>query len=96
MKNVYKQGGAWTDKKGREYTVKSVSSKSFRRYIESGWYEHLDDCFAIEAEYKTIPEQGSEYEADLRAKIKELGGKPGGRSSIKTLEKQLEELKNGQ
>ena len=95
MKNVYKQGGAWIDKKGREYTVKSVSSKSFRRYIESGWHEHLEDCFAIESECKEIPEQGSKYEADLRAKIKALGGKAGGRSSIATLEKQLKELQNG-
>ena len=95
MKNVYKKGGAWTDKKGRYYTVKSVSSKSFRVYIESGWFEQLDDCFALEADYEVIPEKGSDYEAELRDKIKKLGGKAGGRSSIETLEKQLKGLQDG-
>lgn len=95
MKNVYKQGGDWKDSKGRCYTIKSVSNKDFGRYIDSGWFAQLDDCFALEAEFEEIPEQGSDYESDLREQIKALGGKAGGRSSIKTLEKQLKELQDG-
>lgn len=95
MKNVFKQGGDWKDSQGRDYTVKSVSNKSFARYIDDGWFAQLDDCFALEGVFEEVPEQGSEYEAELREQIKALGGKAGGRSSIKTLEKQLKELQNG-
>jgi len=95
MKNVFKQGGDWKDSQGRSYTVKSVSNKNFSRYIDEGWFSQLDDCFALEGVFEEVPEQGSDYEAELREQIKALGGKAGGRSSIKTLEKQLKELKNG-
>ena len=95
MKNVFKQGGNWKDGKGRDYTVKSVSSKEFGSFISNGWYSNLEDCFALEAEFEEVPEQGSDYEAELRAKIRALGGKGGGRSSIATLEKQLKELQDG-
>lgn len=92
MKNVFKQGGDWKDNQGRDYTVKSVSNKEFGSFISNGWYSNLEDCFALEAEYEEV---GSDYEAELRAKIKALGGKAGGRSSIATLEKQLKELEDG-
>ena len=95
MKNVFKQVGNWKDSQGRDYTVKSVSNKEFSEHIDNGWFANLADCFAIEAEFEEIPEQGSDHEAELREEIKALGGKPGGRSSIKTLEKQLKELQNG-
>ena len=95
MKNVFKQGGNWKDSQGRDYTVKSVSNKEFSEHIDNGWFANLADCFAIEAEFEEIPEQGSDYETELREEIKALGKTPGGRSSIKTLEKQLKELKNG-
>ena len=95
MKNVYKQGGDWKDKQGREYTVKSVSNKDLYTYLDSGWFAQLDDCFALEAEFEVVKESGSEYESELRKEIKSLGGTAGGRSSIKTLEKQLKELQDG-
>ncbi len=89
MIHVYKQGGDW-ESKGRSYTVKAVSQNRLYTYLDSGWYRELEDCFAID-----MPEQGSDHEVELRAKIKELGGKPAGRSSISTLEKQLKGLQNG-
>ena len=95
MKNVYQAGGDWKTKDGREYTVKSVTANEFYTYLDSGWFSCVDDCFALEAEFEEIPEQGSDYESDLREQIKALGGKAGGRSSIKTLEKQLKELQDG-
>ena len=58
--------------------------------LDSGWFTQLDDCFALEAEFEVVKESGSEHEAELRKEIKALGGTAGGRSSIKTLEKQLE------
>lgn len=95
MKNVFKQGGDWVDSFGRNYTVKSVSNKEFDNFVSNGWYSDLEDCFAIEAEFEEIPEPGSNYEAELREEIFKLSGKrAGGRSSIETLEKQLEVLKN--
>ena len=92
MKNVFKQGGDWKDNQDRNYTVKSVSNKEFDGYISNGWFANLEDCFALEAEYEEVD---SNYETELREKIKALGGKAGGRSSIATLEKQLKELEDG-
>lgn len=92
MKHVFKAGGEWKNEKGVDYTVKAVSDSNFHVYLTNGWYANLDDALAIEQE---VPEQGSDYEANLREEIKALGGKPGGRSSIETLEKQLKELKDG-
>lgn len=87
MIHVYKSGGAW--KKGdQSYTIKAVNNHKVDLYLNDGWYSQLDDALAIEV----IPELGSDYESELREKIKALGGKAGGRSSIETLEKQLENL----
>ena len=94
MKSVFKKGGSWEDDKGRSYTIKSVSNKDFNRYIQNGWFSQLDDCFALDGEFEQLPEKDSDYEAELREKIKSYGKKPGARSSIKTLEKQLRELED--
>lgn len=90
MIHVFKKDGAWKTKDGVEYTVKHIQESLKSEYLSEGWCLNLDDALAIES--TAVPESGSEYEADLRAKIKELGGKPGGRSSIETLENQLAEL----
>lgn len=42
------------------------------------------------------PEETADYERELRDKIKALGGKAGGRSSIERLEEQLTELECGE
>ena len=99
MLHVFKKGGAWKTKQGEEYTIKAVQAHEFHDYLAEGWFTELEDCFAIEAEegsdcFAIEAEEGSDYEAELRFKIKELGGKPAGRSSIEKLEKQLEELQN--
>lgn len=41
-----------------------------------------------------VSESGSDREKLLREQIRSLGGRPGGRSSIDTLERQLERLQN--
>jgi rubrerythrin len=87
MIQIFKAGGPHR-KDGISYYFKAVSSLDVENYIDDGWVRDLN-------ELQVTPEKGSKYEADLRAKIKALGGKPGGRSSIETLEKQLEELQNG-
>ena len=84
-KHVFKvsDGGEFSGD-GFSYDCKCVSRARAVELVNSGWSYHLEN-----------PEQGSDHEADLREQIKALGGKAGGRSSIETLEKQLEELKNG-
>lgn len=69
---------------GFKYDCKCVSKAKALELIELGWSYGLE-----------VPEEGSDYEEELRAKIKALGGKAGGRSSIATLEKQLKELEDG-
>ena len=69
---------------GFRYDCKCVSKQKALELIELGWSYSLE-----------VPEEGSDYEAELRAKIKALGKTPGGRSSITTLEKQLKELEDG-
>lgn len=94
MKHVYKQGGDWKTKNGDSYTVKCVNDSSINSYLNDGWVLNLDDAFAIDAEYR--PVETSDYEGELREKIKALGGTAGSRSKIETLEKQLSELENDQ
>lgn len=94
--HLYKAGGAWKTSDGIEYTVKAFDRLGGRAAIKTGeWYKSLEDALAIEAESEVISEYGSEHEKELRANIKALGGKAAGRSSIKRLEAQLEELENG-
>ena len=69
---------------GFRYDCKCVSKQKALELIELGWSYSLE-----------VPEEGSNYETELREKIKALGGKAGGRSSIATLEKQLKELEDG-
>ncbi len=95
MKHVYKLGGERKTKDGTAYTIEAVNDDKFYLYLANGWVSDIGDLNCIEAEYEVISETGSDHEADLREQIKALGGKAGGRSSIETLEKQLEELKNG-
>lgn len=90
MIHVFKKEGAWKTKNGSSYTVKHINESLKSDYIDDGWFLNLDDALAIESEI--VQESGSDYEAELRAKIKDLGGKAGGRSSIETLENQLAEL----
>lgn len=92
MKHVYKQGGAWKTKDGKGYTAKCINDSDLNTYLNDGWVKNLDDAFAIEAEY--TPVETSDYESELREKIKALGGKPSGRAKIETLEKQLSELED--
>ncbi len=88
MKHVFKPGGAWKTKGGQEYTIKAVNDWQVSEFLNDGWFTSLDDALAIEV----TPETGSDYETELRGKIKALGGSPAGRSSIKTLENQLAKL----
>lgn len=82
---VYKLGGDWS-KGGIEYTIDHINPLYVDYYLSNGWVKSFEEL---------KPEQGSDYESELRDKIKSLGGKAGGRSSIKTLEKQLKELQDG-
>lgn len=87
MKHFYKPGGDWKTECGIEYTVKAVDFRDFARYRAAKWLESLDDLI----EYVNSDDD-HDYESELRERIKELGGKPAGRSSVETLEKQLAEL----
>ncbi|CAH9011577.1 coil containing protein [Vibrio phage 199E37-1] len=102
MKHVYKLGGERKTKDGTEYTIEAVDDNKFHLYLANGWVADIEDLNCIEAEFEDvtdkpiqIAESGSDYEANLREQIKALGGKPAGRSSIETLEKQLKELQDG-
>lgn len=97
MKHVYKLGGERKTKDGIEYTIEAVDDNKFNLYLSDGWVANIEDLNCIEAEFEDVtdketPESGSDYEAELRDKIKALGGKAGGRSSIETLEIQLKKL----
>lgn len=63
-----------------------ISEQSKQHFAALGFVFSVDD----------LPENesGSEYEIELREKIKSLGGKPAGRAKIETLEKQLEGLQH--
>lgn len=88
MIHIYKLGGDWV-RDGVKYTVDVTSFSKLNEKISNGWFKSFEEM------KESISEDGSDYEAELRAKIKALGGKAGGRSSIETLEKQLKELENG-
>jgi hypothetical protein len=81
MINVFKKGGGYKDSNGREYSAKLIHSK---KDLPEGYSLTLEDA---------LKESGSDYEKELRDQIKALGGFAAGRSSIKTLEYQLSELK---
>jgi len=106
MKHVYKLGGIYKTKDGQSFDVKCVNDAS--KYVGNGWFYSLEDALAIDGQFSSsddnkefkvgmsgsVPESGSDYEKELRQKIKNLGGKPAGRSSLATLEAQYAELKN--
>ena len=83
MIHAFKKGGGYKDSEGREYSVKLIQSANV---LPDGYSLTLEDA---------LKESGSDYEKELRDQIKSLGGFAGGRSSIKTLESQLSELKKG-
>lgn len=66
-----------------EYRV--FDNEDVEKALSDGWHRSPLD-------FDKVSEQGSDHEAELREKIKTLGGKAGGRSSIATLEKQLAEM----
>lgn len=92
MIHVFKSGGEHISN-GKAFTLKCINDKYLDDHLADGWFTTLEKALASEAQ-EDISESGSDYEAILRAEITALGGKAGGRSSIKTLEKQLAELKN--
>lgn len=93
MQHIYKLGGSY--KSGDvEYSIKSVMAKDVHFFLDKGWATSLD-TLPIDGECEEVIEEGSEYEASLRVKIKALGGTAGGRSSIATLENKLSELEDG-
>ncbi len=101
MKHVFKMGGPRKTKDGTPYSIEAINDEKLGFYLSNGWFTRLEDIDCLEAEFtevktevKAIPESGSDYEAELRAKIKDLGGKAGGRSSIETLESQLARLES--
>lgn len=94
MIGIYKRGGPHK-KDGLDYHFRAVSCGDLDKYLADGWVCKFEELHIEEAEFEEIPEEGSDYETELRAKIKALGKTPGGRSSIATLEKQLKELEDG-
>ena len=88
---LYKRGGPHK-KEGVEYSFKSVSPSDVNNYLNKGWFREFKDVTIEEAEFKEVKIDA--YETELRDAIKALNGKPGGRSSIETLEKQLKELQD--
>lgn len=96
MIHIYKDGGAWKDAQGREYTIKAVDSVQAEKLLREGWKLSKDECFTEANTSEDLqPPETADYERKLRTKIKELGGKPAGRAKIDTLEAQLSELENG-
>lgn len=87
MIHVYKAGGDWTSPGGVKYTVKAVSSAA--EYLADGWVMSLAE---VADEIDSSGVDHGNYERELRDKIKALGGKPAGRSSVAKLEEQLTEL----
>lgn len=88
MRTMYKPGGMF-EFQGVMLDSKNVPDDQIEQHEKDGWgcaWSFLDD---------SLPD-GGEYEREVRKKIKALGGKPAGRSSIPTLEKQLAELEAGE
>lgn len=89
MIHIYKAGGDWVAPCGTKYTVKAIHPQYKKEYLADGWVLTKAEVLA---EVETTGVDGGSYERDLRDKIKALGGKPGGRAKVETLEKQLAEL----
>lgn len=86
MRTLYHPDGH-ADVWGVTCKFKSFEIDEVQEALKAGWFES-----PLDFNSEPIPEQGSDHEAELRARIKALGGKAGGRASIATLEKQLAEL----
>jgi len=87
MINAFKKGGGYEYKDGQSYSAKTINERSD---LEDGWFLSIEEALS-----EPVSSKENNYEQDLREKIKGLGGIPAGRSSIKKLEKQLEELEGG-
>lgn len=78
----------------KRLTMLHGTKEEFRQCVitedSKDYFEGLG--FVDSVEKLSEPEAGSDYETELRDKIKALGGKPGGRAKIETLEAQLAEL----
>jgi len=96
---VYKAGGAWKTKEGVEYTSEIVHTAiELKKRLANGWVRNLSELKKAEpkAEDNKSGEQMSDRERFLRDEIEKLTGKkPGGRSTVETLEKQYAELSEG-
>jgi len=93
MKHIYKLGGDRKSSCGESYSIKCVNSDAKL----DGWFESLEQAKASkpkESKQKAsyLPLETSSEEAEVRQQIKDLGGKPSGRASLKTLKKQLAKL----
>lgn len=91
MRMLYKPGSMF-EFQGIMLDCVTVSDEEVEKYESEGWgcaWSFLEPKEEIKKD--NLPD-GGEYERELRDKIKSLGGKPAGRSSIATLEAQLEEL----
>ncbi len=85
--------GEFKTKDGDSYDCKVVMYHDVQNYLAKGWFKSLGDALAIDPADQVEEElDGGEYERSIRNKIKALGGIPAGRSSLKTLEGQLEDL----
>lgn len=89
MIHIYKAGGDWIAPCGTKYTVKAIHPQYKKECLADGWVSTREEVLA---EVETTGVDGGSYERELRDKIKALGGKPGGRAKVETLEKQLAEL----
>lgn len=87
---LYKLNGPWKTETGLEYDVKLIEASRKSEHLSKGWADCLEKLQAVAKEETGV--DGGEYERELRDKIKALGGKPGGRSSIERLESQLAKL----
>lgn len=69
-----------------------VEYEQLQRHLDAGWSTAEGGEQEEKADDKT--EDMSDYERQMRDRIKELGGRIGGRASIETIEKKLAELES--
>lgn len=91
MKMLYKPGST-INFEGVMLDAKVFSDDDIKSAESNGWGCAWSFVGIEINSTKGLPD-GGEYEVNLREDIKALGGKAAGRSSISTLESQLEKLK---
>ena len=89
---LYKLGGDWK-KDGVEYTVEIVhSAAALKKHLSNGWVRSFSELKGKPVDNKA-GEEMSERGRFLRDEIEKLTGKkPGGRSSIESLEAKYAEI----